>query len=156
MTPELTALTLAALLQVVQFTLHSVTANHQVGPKTALGPRDAPVHLTDLARRARRATDTHFKGRLLSPFASMAISGRTASPAESCARPIPRPMPSAHPPARHPLGRRTRGRDDQVSGRPPMIFFLLKISRGRPRVAPGAGGSAPSPLTTKDPSHGKL
>ncbi|SHH91340.1 hypothetical protein SAMN05443551_3536 [Marivita hallyeonensis] len=40
MTPELTALTLAALLQVLQFVAYSISANLQVGPKTAMSSRD--------------------------------------------------------------------------------------------------------------------
>lgn len=65
MTPELTALTLAALLQVLQFFAYSVTANMQVGPKTALGPRDTAVHLTGLAGRLQRAMNNHFEGLIL-------------------------------------------------------------------------------------------
>ena len=65
MTPELTALTLAALLQVVQFTIYSVLANRQVGVKTALGPRDEPVQLTGYAGRAQRALNNHFEGLIL-------------------------------------------------------------------------------------------
>ena len=49
MTPELTVLAYAALLQLVQFTLFSIAANLQVGPRTALGPRDAKVELTGKA-----------------------------------------------------------------------------------------------------------
>jgi hypothetical protein len=40
MTPELTALTLAALLQVVQFVLLSVPANLELGPTKTASPRD--------------------------------------------------------------------------------------------------------------------
>jgi hypothetical protein len=40
MTPELTALTLAALLQVVQFVLLSVPANLELGPAKTASPRD--------------------------------------------------------------------------------------------------------------------
>jgi uncharacterized MAPEG superfamily protein len=40
MTPELTALTLAALLQVVQFVLMSVPANLELGPTKTASPRD--------------------------------------------------------------------------------------------------------------------
>lgn len=65
MTPELTALTLAALLQVLQFLAYSITANLQVGPKTALGPRDTPIHLTGLAGRLQRAMNNHFEGLIL-------------------------------------------------------------------------------------------
>jgi hypothetical protein len=40
MTPELTVLTLAALLQVVQFALMAVPANLEVGQGKTLSPRD--------------------------------------------------------------------------------------------------------------------
>ena len=62
MTPELTALALAGLLQAAQFALYSVLANLQVGPKYAMGPRDAPRQLTGAAGRAQRALNNHFEG----------------------------------------------------------------------------------------------
>lgn len=65
MTQELTVLTLAALLQVLQFVAFSVTANRQVGPKRAMGPRDEPVHLTGAAGRLQRAMNNHFEGLIL-------------------------------------------------------------------------------------------
>lgn len=65
MTPELTALTLAALLQVLQFFAYSIAGNLQVGPKKALGPRDNPIHLTGLAGRLQRAMNNHFEGLIL-------------------------------------------------------------------------------------------
>eukprot|EP00521_Asterionellopsis_glacialis_P004024 CAMPEP_0195278410 /NCGR_PEP_ID=MMETSP0706-20130129/19796_1 /TAXON_ID=33640 /ORGANISM="Asterionellopsis glacialis, Strain CCMP134" /LENGTH=51 /DNA_ID=CAMNT_0040336601 /DNA_START=3 /DNA_END=155 /DNA_ORIENTATION=- len=40
MTPELTALTLAALLQVFQIALMAVPANLELGQGKTLGPRD--------------------------------------------------------------------------------------------------------------------
>jgi len=42
MTPELTALALAGLLQVVQFGLMSVAANLDLGPGKTLSPRVPP------------------------------------------------------------------------------------------------------------------
>ena len=74
MTPELTALTLAALLQAVQFRAYSVSANHQVGPKTALGPRDTPVQLTGTAGRLQRAMNNHFEGLILFTIACVVIT----------------------------------------------------------------------------------
>ena len=74
MTPELTALILAALLQTVQFAIYSVLANLQVGTKTALGPRDTPVQLTGTAGRAQRAMNNHFEGLLLFAIAALAIT----------------------------------------------------------------------------------
>ena len=40
MTPELTALTLAALLQVVQYGLYAVPANLELGPGYTMSARD--------------------------------------------------------------------------------------------------------------------
>lgn len=65
MTPELTALTLAALLQVGQFLIYSVTAQMQVGTRYALSPRDTPRSLEGLPGRAQRAMNNHFEGLIL-------------------------------------------------------------------------------------------
>lgn len=74
MTTELIALTLAALLQCAQFMLYSVLANMQVDLKTALGPRDAPVELTGIAGRAKRAMSNHFEGLILFTIAVLVIT----------------------------------------------------------------------------------
>ena len=74
MTPELTALALGALLQAVQFTLYSVTANLQVGPKTAMGPRDEKVELTGGAGRLQRALNNHFEGLILFTIAVVVVT----------------------------------------------------------------------------------
>lgn len=74
MTPELTALTLAALLQVLQFFAYSITANRQVGPKVAMGPRDTPVHLTGTAGRLQRALNNHFEGLILFTIACVVVT----------------------------------------------------------------------------------
>ncbi|WP_238364073.1 MAPEG family protein [Mesobacterium pallidum] len=71
MTPELTALCLALLLQIAQFTIYSVTAQMQVGPKAALSPRDRQIELTGTAGRAQRALNNHFEG--LTLFAPAAL-----------------------------------------------------------------------------------
>lgn len=65
MTPELTALTLAALLQMVQMVLYSVAGNAQAGPKAAMGPRDEKIELTGVAGRLQRAMNNHFEGLIL-------------------------------------------------------------------------------------------
>jgi uncharacterized MAPEG superfamily protein len=82
MTPELTALAFAGLLQAVQYVAYSVAANMQVGVATALAPRDAPVQLTGLAGRLQRALNNHFEGLVLFTLAVMVVtlSGK-ASPA---------------------------------------------------------------------------
>lgn len=74
MTPELTVLTLAALLQVLQFCAYSYTANQQVSRKTALGPRDEPVQLTGTAGRFKRAMENHFEGLILFTIACTIVT----------------------------------------------------------------------------------
>lgn len=74
MPSELTALTLAALLQVVQFLLYSVTAQKQVGPRYALSPRDEPRQLTGAAGRLQRALTNHFEGLILFGIAVAVIT----------------------------------------------------------------------------------
>ncbi len=74
MTAELTALTLAALLQCAQFLAYSVAANLQVGPKYALGPRDTPRQLTGLAGRLQRALANHFEGLILFTIAVVVVT----------------------------------------------------------------------------------
>ncbi|SFU01390.1 MAPEG family protein [Sedimentitalea nanhaiensis] len=87
MTPELTALTLAALLQVLQFTAYSVTANRQVGSKAALGPRDTPTQLTGNAGRLQRAMNNHFEGLILFTIACtvIALSNQSTPYTAACA-----------------------------------------------------------------------
>lgn len=65
MTPELTVLTLAALLQVLQFSAYSATSIQQVGPKKAAGPRDNAIVLTGTAGRLQRAMNNHFEALIL-------------------------------------------------------------------------------------------
>ncbi|PTX57182.1 putative MAPEG superfamily protein [Litoreibacter ponti] len=74
MTTELYILTLAALLQVVQFCLYSVTANLQVGPRTAIGPRDKKIELTGTAGRLQRAMNNHFEGLILFTIAVVVVT----------------------------------------------------------------------------------
>jgi uncharacterized MAPEG superfamily protein len=74
MTPELTVLALAFLLQVVQIGLYSIAAQKQVGTRTALLPRDEPVVLTGFAGRAQRAMNNHFEGLLLFAIAVMLVT----------------------------------------------------------------------------------
>lgn len=74
MTPELTVLALAALLQAVQFTLYAVTANLQVGTKKALGPRDQKIELTGKAGRLQRALNNHFEALILLTIAVVVIT----------------------------------------------------------------------------------
>ena len=74
MTPELTALTLAALLQVIQLALYSVAGQKQAGTKAALKPRDEAIELTGTAGRLKRAMDNHLEGLILFGIAVMVIT----------------------------------------------------------------------------------
>lgn len=87
MSAELTALTLAALLQCAQFMLYSVMANRQVGPRYAMGPRDEPRQLTGLAGRLQRALSNHFEGLILFGIAVgvVTLSGQSGGLTAACA-----------------------------------------------------------------------
>lgn len=74
MTTELYVLTLAALLQVVQFGMYSITANMQIGSKKAMGPRDTKVELTGAAGRLQRAMNNHFEGLILFTIAVVVVT----------------------------------------------------------------------------------
>ncbi len=81
MIPELVVLTLAALLQSVQFVAYSIFANLQVGPAYALSPRDEPRQLTGLAGRLQRAMNNHFEGLILFTIAILVVVvGERTSP----------------------------------------------------------------------------
>ena len=87
MTPELTVLTLAALLQVLQFSAYSATSIAQVGPKKAAGPRDNPIQLTGTAGRLQRAMNNHFEALILFTIAVLAtqLSGQNTPYTAACA-----------------------------------------------------------------------
>lgn len=74
MTPELTALALAGLLQVVQFVLMAVPANIQLGPDKTAGPRDGGLELTGMAGRLHRAMNNHFEGLILFTIAVVVVT----------------------------------------------------------------------------------
>ena len=67
MTPELTALALAALLQFGQFVLFATPANIELTPKYTSSPRDAPPPRPISKRTARlqRAMNNHFEALIL-------------------------------------------------------------------------------------------
>ncbi|MCX7561024.1 MAPEG family protein [Sulfitobacter sp. F26204] len=67
MTAELTALTLAALLQVVQFVLYAVAATKEIGMGYTMSARDKEPSRPMSKRTARlgRAFDNHFQGLIL-------------------------------------------------------------------------------------------
>ncbi|QDI76751.1 MULTISPECIES: MAPEG family protein [Leisingera] len=94
MTPELTALTLAALLQVFQIALMAVPANLELGQGKTLGPRDRDRLGGDLqdqvsTRTARlyRAMNNHFEGLILFTIACLAVTlaGKSSPLTAACA-----------------------------------------------------------------------
>ncbi len=81
MTTELTILTYAALLQVIQFALMSIPANLELGPGKTLGPRDRPRlggpledQLSIKTARLLRALNNHFEALILFTIAVTVIS----------------------------------------------------------------------------------
>ncbi len=87
MTPELTALTLAALLQVAQICLYSVFGRAQVGRAAALKPRDEAIILTGKTGRIHRAMNNHFEGLILFGIACavVTVSGQSTGFTAACA-----------------------------------------------------------------------
>jgi len=76
MTPELTALTLAALLQVVQFATFAIPANRELGVGFTSSARDRPPSraLSDRTARLQRAMNNHFEGLILFSIAVLVIT----------------------------------------------------------------------------------
>jgi uncharacterized MAPEG superfamily protein len=94
MTPELTALTLAALLQVVQFFLMAIPANLEAGPGKTLSPRDADRmggaledHVSKRTARLIRAYNNHLETLILFAIACIVItiSGQSSPFTTGCA-----------------------------------------------------------------------
>ncbi|ANB35782.1 putative MAPEG superfamily protein [Rhodovulum sulfidophilum] len=67
MTPELTALALAILVQAVQFVLMAIPANMELGTEYTTSPRDTPPdqQLSRRTGRMQRALNNHFEGLIL-------------------------------------------------------------------------------------------
>ena len=77
MTPELTALALAGLLQVVQFVIMSAAANRELGAAKTTGTRDdinLQSELSPRAGRLVRALDNHFEGLILFTLAVVVVT----------------------------------------------------------------------------------
>ncbi|SHE91384.1 Uncharacterized conserved protein, MAPEG superfamily [Loktanella atrilutea] len=81
MTPELTALTLAGLLQGVQFALVSVRANMELPAGKTMGPRDPdrlgkPIaeQVSPRTGRLFRALNNHFEGLILFTLAVVVVT----------------------------------------------------------------------------------
>ncbi|MCA0857434.1 MAPEG family protein [Phaeobacter italicus] len=94
MTPELTALTLAALLQVFQIALMAVPANFELGQGKTLGPRDRDRlggdlrdQLSTRTARLHRAMSNHFEGLILFAVACvvLAIADKSSALTTACA-----------------------------------------------------------------------
>ena len=86
MTPELTVLALAALLQMGQYVLMSVPANMELGTRATLGPRDPAPGQPPLAERVSprtgrliRALDNHFEALILFTIAVVVVTLSGAS-----------------------------------------------------------------------------
>lgn len=76
MTPELTILTLAALLQVLQFALFAIPANMELGPRYTSSARDRPPSnpMSEKTARLQRAMNNHFEGLILFSIAVFVIT----------------------------------------------------------------------------------
>lgn len=89
MTAELTALTLAALLQMAQFLLFAIPANLELGTRYTASPRDtAPKRALSLrTARLQRALNNHFEGLILFGIAATVISitGQSTALTATCA-----------------------------------------------------------------------
>ena len=94
MTPELTALTLAGLLQVVQFILMAVPTNLEIGVGKTASPRDPdrlgkPLveQVSPRTGRLIRALENHFEGLILFSLAVVVItlSNQSTLVTQTCA-----------------------------------------------------------------------
>jgi uncharacterized MAPEG superfamily protein len=77
MTPELTALALAALLQTLQFALMAIPVNLELGPKLTASPRDG-MNLASMVSpktaRLVRALNNHFEALILFTIAVLVVT----------------------------------------------------------------------------------
>lgn len=76
MTPEVTVLALAGLLQAVQYVLMSVPANRELGMGKTLGPRDdrdLEARLSPRTARLKRALENHFEALTLFTLAVVVV-----------------------------------------------------------------------------------
>jgi uncharacterized MAPEG superfamily protein len=89
MTPELTALTLAALLQAVQYLLYAIPANRELGPGYTMSARDREPSRQPSEKTARlgRALTNHFEGLILFTIACTVITlaGKSTPFTAACA-----------------------------------------------------------------------
>mgnify|MGYP005850498927 CR=1 FL=1 len=89
MTPELTVLALAALLQYLQFVLFAVPANVELGTGYTSSPRDLPPSRPMSVRtgRLQRAMTNHFEALILFTIATVVVtlSGQATPFTAGCA-----------------------------------------------------------------------
>lgn len=90
MTPELTVLALAVLLQIVHFGVYGwlgFAAERQIPVGWALGPRDEERPLTGRAGRAKRAEANYMNALVLfaATAAAVALSGQSTAFTAACA-----------------------------------------------------------------------
>jgi uncharacterized MAPEG superfamily protein len=87
MTPELTVLVLAALLQFGQIMIAAAVMNRDVGVEYNASPRDEKVEFSPLTGRLRRAVDNHFEALALFTIAVVALvmSGKGGALTATCA-----------------------------------------------------------------------
>lgn len=78
MSPELTALALAGILQCAQVLLYAIPANLQVGLRYSLSPRDEVRPLEGVAGRAQRAMNNHFENLILFTLAVLVVTASGA------------------------------------------------------------------------------
>lgn len=74
MTPELTALALAALLQAGQLALAGAVMNRDVGVEFNAGPRDTTPQFSPMTGRLRRAVANHFEALTLFTIAVLVVT----------------------------------------------------------------------------------
>lgn len=76
MTPELTALAFAGLLQAVQFALFAIPANFELGVGYTSSARDRPPsrQMSVLTGRLQRALNNHFEGLILFTLAVVVVT----------------------------------------------------------------------------------
>ena len=90
MTPELTALALAGLLQALQFVAMAIPVNLELGPKVTASPRDGmnlAAMVSPRAARLVRAMTNHFEALILFTLAVVVVtlSGQSNGFTQSCA-----------------------------------------------------------------------
>ena len=86
MTPELTALAAAVLVQFAALTAYSVVGNRQLGPRVTLGPRDKIPPLSPLLGRLQRAVTNGYEGlALFTPAVLVVTLSHQSSPLTTAA-----------------------------------------------------------------------